>query len=287
MMGLNDWLQRARAEGWAIGHFNVSNLEGIKAILNVALNLRSPVIIGLSENEREFFGTKFAVAIINVWRKENNNFPVFLNADHTKTFEKAKEAIDAGFDSVHFDGSHLKFEENIFETKKVVEYAKSINPDISVEGELGYLRGVSAVQQSVEISPQDMTDPDEAAEFVRATKVDRLAPVFGNIHGIVLNQKETLDIERLSKIREKTDAFLVLHGASGLDKEEIKKAIKNGIVKVHINTEIRVAYRKALEEVFREMPNETTPYKYLSFAIRAMEKVIEEKILIFGSNQKV
>lgn len=281
-MTLNDWLSRARQEGVAIGHFNVSNLEGMAAIVLAAAKLGAPVIIGLSEGEREFFGLRQAVALVRAWR-EITGLPIFLNADHTKTFEKIKEAVDAGFDSVHFDGSELPYDQNVRETKRAVEYAKSKNPDISVEGELGYLRGASRVQETVEIQPQDMTDPQQAAEFVRETGIDRLAPVFGNIHGIVTKQKEKLDLGRLAEIRKKTEAFLVLHGASGLSDDDIRAAIREGIVKVHINTELRVAYRRALDEALRAMPSETTPYKYLASARQAMQRVVEEKIQLFGA----
>lgn len=281
-MTLNDELARARQERRAIGHFNVSNLEGLRAVVRAAAKLHAPVIIGLSEGEREFFGVHQAVAAVRAYREEFD-LQIFLNADHTKTFEKIKEAVDAGFDSVHFDGSALPYDANLRETARAVEYAKSKNPDISVEGELGYLRGSSKVQEVVELKPEDMTDPEQAREFVEKTGVDRLAPVFGNIHGIVTKQKEELDLARLAAIREKTDAFLVLHGASGLSDDDIRGAIQNGVVKVHINTELRVAYRRALEDAFRLMPHETTPYRYLEHAVEAMRGIVEAKIRLFGA----
>ena len=151
------------------------------------------------------------------------------------------------------------------------------------------------VQEAVQIKPEDMTDPDMALEFVKETGVDRLAPVFGNIHGIVTKQDEKLDIERLSAIAARLNrfavaqgggAFLVLHGGSGLSETDIKAAIKAGIVKAHINTELRVAYRQGLGQALDQMPGETTPYKYLPVAIQAMQKVAEEKIKLFGSAGK-
>lgn len=285
LMTLNEWFKKAGNEKFSIGHFNVSNLEAVKAVANAAKNLRSPVIIGVSEGEREFFGVKQIAAVIRAFR-EQTGLPIFLNADHTRSFEKIKEAVNAGFDSVHFDGSELDYEANVRETKRVVEYAKNTSADISVEGELGYLRGASKIQEVVEIKSEDMTDPDQAREFVAKTGVDRLAPVFGNIHGIVIQQKEKLDLERLAAIRAKTDAFLVLHGGSGLGDGDIREAIKRGIVKAHINTELRIAYRQALERVFQEMPKETTPYKYLALVVGAVQKVLEEKIKLFGSAGK-
>jgi fructose-bisphosphate aldolase class II len=280
-MTLNEWLKIALEKGFAIGHFNVSNLEGMAAVIRGAQTVGAPLIIGLSEGERKFFGIKQAVAAVRIW-KEETGLPIFLNADHTKSFEGIKEAVDAGFDSVHFDGSQLDYETNIKETKRAVEYAKAKNPEISVEGELGYLRGESRLQEAIEIKPEDMTDPDRAAEFVRLTGVDRLAIVFGNIHGIVTKQKERLDLSRLEAIRAKTNAYLVLHGASGLSDDDVREAIKRGIVKVHINTELRVTFRKALEQALYAMPDETTPYIYLSPALEAMQKVVEEKLRLFG-----
>lgn len=284
-MTLNHWFKKAADAHFALGHFNVSNLEAMHAIVRAAEELRAPVIIGVSEGEREFFGVREIVAVVRALREESD-LPVFVNADHTKSFEKIKEAVDAGFDSVHFDGSELDYETNVRETKRAVEYAKSKNPDISVEGELGYLRGASKVQEVVEVRPEDMTDSEQAAEFARKTGIDRLAPVFGNIHGIVTKQKETLDTGRLAAIRKATEAFLVLHGGSGLGADDIRDAVQNGIVKAHINTELRVAFRKALEQAFREMPEETTPYRYLAPARDAVGKVVEEKIKLFGSAGK-
>lgn len=281
-MTLRDWLGRAQSGRFAIGHFNVSNLEAVKAIAGAAVRLRAPVIIGVSEGEREFIGTRQIAALVRSYR-EQYGWPIFLNADHTKSFEKIREAVDAGFDSVHFDGSALAYEDNIHETKKAVEYSKSRNAGISVEGELGFLRGESKIQEAVEIKAEDMTDPEQARDFVEKTGIDRLAPVLGNIHGIVVNQKEKLDIELLRRIRKNTDAFLVLHGASGLKDEDVLAAIGAGIVKVHINTELRVLYRKALEKTFKTMPDETTPYKYLVPAVGAIQGLVEEKIKLFGS----
>lgn len=285
-MTLNDWLKKAQNEKFALGHFNVSNLEAFNAVLAAARNLKAPVIIGVSEGEREFFGARqFAVLVKD--SRERLGLPVFSNADHTKSFEMIKEAVDAGFDSVHFDGSELDYETNVRETRRSVEYAKSKNPDISVEGELGYLRGASKIQEEVAISAEDFTDPDKARDFVQRAGIDRLAPVFGNIHGIVTRQKEELDLKRLAAIRKATDAFLVLHGGSGLSADDIKGAIREGIVKAHINTELRVAYRKGLEQALREMPEETTPYKYLAPAREAIREIAEEKIKLFGSANRV
>ncbi|MFN7088916.1 MAG: class II fructose-bisphosphate aldolase [Candidatus Paceibacteria bacterium] len=146
-MLLDDYLQKAGEEKWAVPHFNIASLEQLKAIIATGLKLNSPLHVGLSESERKYFGDKQAVALINAFQSEYPQLPIFLNADHCKSVESAKKAIDAGFDSIHIDLSALEFDENVKGTKEIVEYAKSKSTSISVEGELGYLRGESKMQK--------------------------------------------------------------------------------------------------------------------------------------------
>jgi len=281
-------LKKAKNGRYAVGQFNVSTDEQIKAIVEVAKGLKSPVIIGTSEGERKFIGLKQVVALVESWQKETN-LPIILNADHCKSFESAEEAIGAGYLAVHFDGSGLSFEENIKITKQVVEYAKSKNPDILVEGELGYLRGKSEIHEKVEIKPEDLTKPEQAKDFVEKTGIDSLAIAVGNIHGVEIDLgNPPLYLDRLKEIQEAVpNIFLVLHGGSGTPDEDIKKAIQLGVVKININTELRVAYKKELEETMEEHPEEIKPYKILAPAVEAMKRVIEEKIDLFGSRSKI
>lgn len=280
----------------AIGHFNFSTADVLRGIVEASKEAGVPAVMaGTSEGEAEFIGTREAVALVKALRKEFE-FPVFLNADHFKSFEKCKEAIDVGYDSVLIDGSKLPYEENIAVTKKVVDYALEISKnrssftkvtedksiEISVEGELGYLRGSSEVQTSVEISSDDYTKPGEAKDFVNKTGVDRLAVVFGNIHGIVTEQEEKLDIGHFSKIiAAEPRPYYILHGASGLKDEDVSLAIKAGIVNVHFNTELRVAYKEGIHKVFHDKPNETTPYKYLASAVEEVKKIVIQKTQLF------
>ena len=156
-----------------------------------------------------------------------------------------------------------------------------------VEGELGYLKGESKMQESVEISPADYTKPEEAKDFVARTGVDRFALVFGNIHGIVTNQEEKLDIEILKAVASAVpDVYLVLHGASGLPDDQIQEAIQNGITNVHINTELRVAYHDALQDELVKEPDQTTPYKLLAPSFEAMKEIVKQKLTLFGSVDK-
>ena len=311
-MNLNDYLKQARDGHYAIGHFNFATEDVLKGIVEASRDaglgvgsrggaLARPgnsvapaVMVGTSEGEADFVGMKEAVAMVKALR-EDLNYPVFLNADHFKSFEKCKEAIDVGYDSIIIDASKLPNEDNIALTKQVVDYARSVNPEISVEGELGYLKGSSEVQQKIEISPADYSKPEEVADFVSRTGVDRMAIVFGNIHGMVKEVvtapplpgpakagHETLDIEHFSKIvAAEPVPYYVLHGASGLKDEDVSAAIKAGITNVHFNTELRVAYRKGIEKVFQEKPNETTPYKYLGPAVEEVKKLVAQKIKLF------
>src|SRR3989344_7342476 len=187
MSTVKDYLKRTVSEKWALGHFNFSEDEAIRAIVESAVKLKTPIFVGTSEGERKHIGIKEAVALVKAFREEFS-IPVWLNADHTKSFEGVKEAVDVGYDAILADFSVLPFEENIKLTKQSVEYAKSKNPNIIVEGELGYVRGESKIQNEIiEIKPEDLTKPEEAARFVKETGVDMLAPAVGNIHGIAAN----------------------------------------------------------------------------------------------------
>ena len=290
-MTLNDYLKQAKEGGYAIGHFNFATEDVLKGIVEASRDAGAPcVMVGTSEGEAGFVGIKEAVALVRALR-DDFNYPIFLNADHYKSFDKCKEAIDAGYDSIIIDASKLPNEENIALTKQVMDYCRSVNPDISVEGELGYLRGSSEIQQKIEISPADYSKPEEVADFVSRTGVDRMAIVFGNIHGIVTDQEEKLDIGHFLKIVEVLHGHhanlhgahvnLVLHGASGLKDEDVSAAIKAGITNVHFNTELRVAYRNEIDKQFHAHPNETTPYKYLAPAVDEVKKLVAQKIKLF------
>ena len=282
MKTLNEYLKEAQDGHYAIGHFNFSTEDVLRGIVEASRDAGAPaVMVGTSEGEVDYVGMYEAVALIEAVRK-HYNFPVFLNADHFKSFDKCREAIDAGYDSVLIDESKMPFADNISATKKVVEYARSINKDISVEGEMGYLRGSSEVQKKVEVTTADYTKPEEANDFVAKTGIDRLAVVFGNIHGIVTEQEEKLDIEHFKKIvADVSNVHYVLHGASGLKDSDVMAAIKAGITNVHFNTELRVAYTEGLHKALHDKPGETTPYKYLKVGVDEMKKVVAAKVKMF------
>ncbi len=282
---LNEILAGATKEHWSTGHFNISNLEQFRAIMDASKNLDLPMaMIGLSEGERKFIGLKQAVALGRAFEEEYE-MPVFINPDHSHSVESAKAAFDAGFNSVHVDLSKLPFEENVEGTREVVDYVKSKNPNVSVEGELGYLRGDSIIQKEViEIKPEDLTKPDQAAEFVEKTGVDRFSGAYGNIHGIAANEPK-IDIERIKAIRKilPENVFLVLHGGSGITNEDMRKAIEAGIANIHINTEIRVAYTESLRKALADNPEQVVPYKIFPPVIEAVKQKVEEKLKLFGN----
>ncbi len=287
MKTLHEYVVEAEKNRVAIGHFNTSTIEGVWSIARAARELDLPVIIGVSEGERDFLGVRQVAALVRSVREELTQ-PIFLNADHTYSFDRVKEAVDAGFDAVIFDGSKLSLEENIAETKKSVDYAQSVNREIVVEGELGFI-GVSsklldAVPVGVGLHQDDLVKPQTAADFVRATAVDLLAPAVGNIHGMLKGRPDpALDIDRIKFIRQAAGVPLVLHGASGNTDGDIRRAIAAGVAIIHINTELRVAYRDAIRQTLQENSEEVAPYKILKPAALAMQKVVEKKLSLFNN----
>jgi len=293
MKTLREYIKEAEEKRIAIGHFNISNLEALHGIYNVAKNLSAsggtnvPVIIGLSEGEEEFVGKNEAVALIRKIR-EKDNYPIFLNADHHYSFESIKSVLDIGYDSAIIDAVKLPLKENIALTKKCVDYAhelsKKENRDILIEAELGFIGTSSKILEEIPegVSEATMTRTEDAKSFVEKTGIDLLAPSVGNVHGMIKSGNPKLDIERIKQIRGACGVPLVLHGGSGISDEDFKKAIQAGISIIHINTEIRVAYKQALEKFLKENPNEIAPYKILKPAVEAIEKVVESRLKLFS-----
>ncbi|MEK7117949.1 MAG: class II fructose-bisphosphate aldolase [Patescibacteria group bacterium] len=278
-MLLREHIALAVEKKTALGHFNISNLEGFWAVVNVAKNLNLPVIIGVSEGERDFLGIKQIKALVDSVKAEG--LPVFLNADHTYSLERIKEVVDAGYDSVIIDEAEKSFEENLRITKEAVAYAKA--KEVLVEAELGFIGKSSKLLDEI---PEGVskTTVEEARKFVEETGIDLFAPAVGNVHGMLKSGLEPkLDIELIKQIKEAVRIPLVLHGASGNSDEEIKEAISAGISIIHINTELRVAYRKGLIKSLQDNPDEIAPYKYLRPALKEMESVIEKKLKLFNN----
>ena len=283
MKSLREYIKEAEEKKIAIGHFNISNIEGFWAVVNAAKKLNLPVIIGVSEGERDFIGVEQVKALVDTIKSEG--IPIFLNADHTYSVERVKEVVDAGFDAVIIDGAEKSFEENLKMTKESVDYARSKNPEILVEAEIGFIgkssKLLDEIPEGVEISENTMTKPEEAKEFVEKTGIDLFAPSVGNVHGIIRGGNPKLNIGRIKEIKGATDVPLVLHGGSGITDEEFKQAISAGISIIHINTELRVAYKQALQKFLFENPDEIAPYKYLRPARDAMQAVVEKRVALF------
>ena len=290
---MREILKNAQAGRYALGAFNFSTAEILKAIVAAARELNSPIIVATSENEAEFFGMREAAALVDAWR-HGSKLPIILNLDHGKNLETIKKAIAAGYNAIHFDGSGLSYEQNLTQTNSVVKYIRQVETtfdrQIIVEGELGYLRGSSSVHnEKLEIKPGDLTSPEQARDFIERTGVDSLAVVIGNAHGVFAAGEEKLHLDRLAEINKAVGdkVFLVLHGGSGIPTPDIKKAVGLGIVKINVNTELRIAYRKGIDEELKESPQETTPYKILEGSFEGVKKVVAEKIKLFGSEGKV
>jgi fructose-bisphosphate aldolase class II len=296
-------LEKARAGRYAVGAFNVSNMEILQGVVEAAKEEKSPVIIAATPGAIKYAGLNYIVTMAKT-ASELTQIPMTLHLDHGADFDTAAKCIGAGFTSVMIDGSSLKFEENIALTKKVVEIA---HPKmVSVEAELGRLAGVEEV--AVKEREAILTDPNAAKKFVDRTGVDSLAVAVGTSHGAYKFRGEPkLDFERLKEIREKVDVLLVLHGASGVPKnivekarkygaelpgakgvpdEDIRQAISLGITKINIDTDLRLALMATMREVLAAHPEEFDPRKILGPAREAIKEVVRAKMRLFDSAGK-
>ncbi len=295
MRNLKQVIRDAKVGRSAVGHFNISDSTQFNAIIGTSSKLKLPVIVGVSEGEKKFIGLENAIALVK--GAQARGVEVYLNLDHGHSVDDCKEAIDAGFDSVMFDGSKLSFEENVEHTKEVVEYAQGRSPawckatqddqnaSILVEGELGYIGSSSkmldAVPEEVESA---MTTAEQAVRFVEETGVDILAPSVGNLHGMLKGlQNPAIDTSRIKEIADSVpETMLVLHGGSGVTDQDFVKAIESGISIVHINTEIRRAYRAGIEQAFKDDSEQISPYKYLNKGRDAVSEIVERRLELFA-----
>jgi fructose-bisphosphate aldolase class II len=286
MKTLRETIEEFHSNNKAIGHFNVSNIEMIRAVAGAVRATNLPVIIGVSEGERDVFGVSEIVAIVRIMR-EVHGLPVYLNADHTYSVERVREAIDAGFDSVVFDGARLSLEENIAKTKECVVYAREKGGTTLIEGELGFIGAGSqlldAIPEGAAVTEDLMTSTHEAKHFVEETGVELLAPAVGTVHGMMKSgNNPRINSERIREIASVVDIPLVLHGGSGTSEDEYREAIVNGIAQVHVSTELRVAYKRSLQLSLQENPEELAPYKYTKQAILSVQDIIEQRMRLFA-----
>ena len=232
-------------------------------------------------------GVRQLAALVNSLRDEFN-FPIYLNADHTHSLASAEEVAKAGYDAIVFDLSALPFEENLRQTREAVVALKSIRPSILIEGEIGDIGTGSQIHEEMPDSSKGLTTPEEARHFVEATGVDILAPAVGNMHGMSKSMvqgesKKHLNIERIAEIKKAAQVPLTLHGGSGTDDEDFLRAIAAGINIIHINTELRVAWRRSLEGSLASKPNEVVPYKILPPVVESVKEIAKSRMKLFNS----
>ena len=276
--------KKAQKEKWAIGHFNFSTIEQLRGIAQAGKKLKAPVIVAVSGGEARFLGLEQIVAMVRVLEQKIGH-PLFLHLDHGRDLDYIKKAVDLGFDSVHCDYSHLNLSRNIELTKKAVAYAHKKN--ILTEGELGYIKGSSKLYKlkNLNISKKELTDPKEVEKFVKQTKVDSLAIAVGSAHGRYAGP-ENLDFERLKEIKQSANAFLVLHGGSGIPTKHLKKAIKIGIQKINVNTDLRIIWKESLKKALNN-GQEVKPYNILPQVEKQIQTKVEKYIKLFGSQNKI
>lgn len=302
LVNLNAILPAARKNNYGIGHFNTSNLEITQAIISAAEELNSPVIIGLSEKAIRYAGLQVIRDIVFKMAVKSK-IPIVIHLDHGKDFEIAKECIKAGFTSVMIDGSYLPFKENLILTKKVVDYAHKRN--VSVEAEIGRLAGI---EDDTKSETNIYTDPEEAKAFAESSGCDALAIAIGTSHGAYkFKGKPKLRIDILKEVAKRVKIPLVLHGASGVKPKWInyanrygaqiektsgvpdrliKQAIKNGVAKINVDTDIRIAFTAGIREFLVKNPEEFDPRKILEHSREMIKRVVKEKITLFGSVNK-
>ncbi|MFP4021286.1 MAG: class II fructose-1,6-bisphosphate aldolase [Halanaerobium sp.] len=281
LVPMADILQDAHKRTYAVGGFNINNMEFLQGIIRGAEELNSPLILQASEGAIRYIGMDYVMQMVEAATKDTN-IPVALHLDHGSNFESIMNCIRAGFSSVMIDASKKPFEENIALTKKVVEAAHSVN--VSVEAELGTIGGTED-DHTVEEKDAMYTDPDQAKEFVDATGVDALAIAIGTAHGVYEGEPE-LDFERLDTIKKLIDMPVVLHGASGISAKDLETAVGYGVNKVNVNTDFQQVFTAKIREIFAEKPELYDPRKYCGPGRDAITEKVKEKIKMLSSNNK-
>lgn len=274
-----EMLLKAQEGHYAVGAFNVENMEMVMAVISAAEELNAPVIMQTTPSTVKYAGLDYYLANVATAAK-NAKVPVAMHLDHGSSFELAMQALRQGYTSIMIDGSHSVFEENIDITKSVVDACKPSN--IPVEAELGKVGGK---EDDLDGGAGGYTDPKEALEFVQKTGVDSLAVAIGTAHGVYKGEPK-LDLDRLAEIREIVDVPLVLHGASGLSEEAVKESIKRGICKVNFATELRIAYTEGVKNLLTEKPETIDPKKYGAVGIEKVKELVKNRMMMCGCQNK-
>lgn len=271
-------LEHAHKNNYAVGAFNVNNMEIVQAIVEAAEETNSPVILQASQGGLRYAGIEY-IAELGKLAAKKAKVPVALHLDHGTDFDQVMLCIRHGFTSVMIDGSKHELRENINITKKVIEVAHAVG--VSVEAELGKIGGTED-DITVDEREATFTDPDEAKMFVEETNVDYLAIAVGTAHGVYKGEPK-IDFDRIKTIKELLQMPLVLHGSSGVPADSIKKAVSLGINKINIDTDLRIAFTQAIKDYIKENPKNIDQRKVLAPAKQAMKEVIKEKMALFGS----
>lgn len=282
LVSMKEMLIKAKENSYAVGQYNLNNLEFTQAILQATQEENAPVILGVSEGAARYMGGfKTVVKMVGGLIEDYSiTVPVAIHLDHGSSFDKCKEAIDAGFTSVMIDASHHSFEENIEITSKVVEYAHANG--VSVEAELGTVGGQ---EDDVIAEGVIYADPKECQELVERTGIDTLAPALGSVHGPYKGEPN-LGFKEMEEIGASTGLPLVLHGGTGIPTHDIKKAISYGTAKINVNTENQIASAKAVREVLNNDSEVYDPRKYLGPAREAIKATVQGKIQEFGTSNQ-
>ena len=281
IVSTREMLNKAQREGYAVPAFNIHNLETLQVVVETAAELKSPVILAGTPSTISYAGGEFIVSMAEVAAKKYD-IPIAIHLDHFEVIDEIKHFIDLGFKSAMIDASHESFEENIAIVKKVVEYAHKY--DATVEAELGRLGGQ---EDDLIVDEKDTkyTNPQQAKEYVERTGIDSLAVAIGTAHGLYKGVAK-IDFDRLKEIRDVVDVPLVLHGASDIPDELVKKAISLGICKVNVATDLKIPFSDEVKKYFKENPDANDPRKYMTPGKEAMKKVVAHKIMVCGSNGK-
>jgi fructose-bisphosphate aldolase class II len=281
LVSMSEFLPKAKAGKFAVGQFNMNNLEFAQAIMQAGIELNSPFIYGVSEGALKYMGIEFTVAIAEAAARKSG-LPIALHLDHGSSFEVAMKCIRAGFSSVMFDGSHYSFEENIRITKEVVKAAHAMG--VSVEGELGTIGGVED-DISVDEENANLAKPEEAIRFYEETGVDCVAIAVGTAHGMYAGEPN-IHFDIIQKVSSAIPVPIVLHGGSGVPDEMIRKSIEAGVGKINVNTENQVALTETIREVLGKDAKVYDPRKYLTPGRQAMVDVVKSKMALFGSSNQ-
>ena len=281
ILSTREMLKKAQREGYAVPAFNIHNLETLQVVVETAAELQSPVILAGTPSTIDYAGGEYIVAMAQVAAKKHN-IPIAIHLDHFEDVEEIKHYVNMDFNSTMIDASHSSYEDNIKTVKEVVEYAHKY--DATVEAELGRLGGQ---EDDLVVDEKDAmyTNPQQAKEFFEKTGIDSLAIAIGTAHGLYKGEAK-LDFDRLKEIRDMVDVPLVLHGASDVPDELVKKAISLGICKVNVATDLKIPFSDAVKKFFNEHPDANDPRKYMTPGKEAMKKIVEHKIMVCGSNGK-